>query len=236
MRTARTALTDAQVAQLRADGFLVVAQITSHGEVRMLRRIFDRLFVEHRKRPVGTGPDRESVWQFEMPVLESPFLVDTQFRANALAIARRVLGTGATQTGEQAIVKPPGARETPWHQDEAYWTPGFTYASLTVWMALDDVGPHNGCLQYVPGSHRRLHPHHRRGTIEGFPELELVDAPRTPGALCPLSAGGATIHLQRTAHCAGPNDSPAERHAYVMGFGLPPVAIVATEMARRIED
>jgi Phytanoyl-CoA dioxygenase (PhyH) len=231
MRTAKLALSDVQVEQLRADGFLVVEQITSCGEVQMLRRIFDRLFVDHRKRPVGTGRDRQSVWQFEMPVFESPLLVDTQFRANALAIARRVLGAGATQTGEQAIVKPPGARETPWHQDEAYWTPGFQYASLTVWMALDDVSVHNGCLQYIPGSHHVLHLHRLRGTIDGFPELEFVDAPRMPGVLCPVSAGGATVHLQRTAHFAGPNDSPAERHAYVMGFALPPVPLVPAKIA-----
>ena len=189
----------------------------------MFRRILDPLFEQYRKRRRSRRErDRDSVWQFEMPVLHAPQLVDTQFRANALNIARQVLGATATQTGEQAIIKPPGARETPWHQDEAYWSDAYEYASLTVWMAVDDVDIRNGCLQYVPRSHDSVRPHRLRGHIDGFPELELIEPPASTPTVCPLTAGGATIHLPRTMHFAGPNQTTRERRAYVMGFGLPP--------------
>lgn len=41
-----------------------------------------------------------------------------------------------------------------WHQDYSYWTRTRPLAHLTCWIALDDATRDNGCLQYVPGSHR----------------------------------------------------------------------------------
>lgn len=41
-----------------------------------------------------------------------------------------------------------------WHQDYSYWTRTTPLAHLTCWIGLDDSTAANGCLHYVPGSHR----------------------------------------------------------------------------------
>lgn len=41
-----------------------------------------------------------------------------------------------------------------WHQDYSYWTRTQPMQHLTCWIGLDDATRHNGCLQYIPGSHR----------------------------------------------------------------------------------
>jgi ectoine hydroxylase-related dioxygenase (phytanoyl-CoA dioxygenase family) len=41
-----------------------------------------------------------------------------------------------------------------WHQDFSYWTRTQPMAHLSCWIGLDDSTPENGCLHYVPGSHR----------------------------------------------------------------------------------
>src|SRR5215472_14626278 len=41
-----------------------------------------------------------------------------------------------------------------WHQDYSYWTRTAPIAHVTCWVALDDSTVDNGCLYYVPGSHR----------------------------------------------------------------------------------
>jgi len=41
-----------------------------------------------------------------------------------------------------------------WHQDYSYWTRTQPVAHLTCWIGLDDAARDNGCLQYIPGSHR----------------------------------------------------------------------------------
>lgn len=41
-----------------------------------------------------------------------------------------------------------------WHQDYSYWTRTKPVAHLTCWIGLDDSDHQNGCLQYIPGSHK----------------------------------------------------------------------------------
>ena len=52
------------------------------------------------------------------------------------------------------ILKPAQyGRETPWHQDEAYWNPGALHCGLSVWMPLDEASLESGCMQFIPRSH-----------------------------------------------------------------------------------
>ena len=41
-----------------------------------------------------------------------------------------------------------------WHQDYSYWTRTRPIAHLSCWIGLDDSTRENGCVHYVPGSHR----------------------------------------------------------------------------------
>ena len=41
-----------------------------------------------------------------------------------------------------------------WHQDYSYWTRTRPMAHLSCWIALDDATVDNGCVHYVPRSHR----------------------------------------------------------------------------------
>jgi ectoine hydroxylase-related dioxygenase (phytanoyl-CoA dioxygenase family) len=41
-----------------------------------------------------------------------------------------------------------------WHQDFSYWTRTRPMAHLSCWIGLDDATRDNGCVQYIPGSHR----------------------------------------------------------------------------------
>jgi hypothetical protein len=41
-----------------------------------------------------------------------------------------------------------------WHQDYSYWTRTQPMAHLSCWIGLDDSTQQNGCVHYVPGSHR----------------------------------------------------------------------------------
>jgi ectoine hydroxylase-related dioxygenase (phytanoyl-CoA dioxygenase family) len=41
-----------------------------------------------------------------------------------------------------------------WHQDYSYWTRTTPMAHLSCWIGLDDATRENGCVHYIPGSHR----------------------------------------------------------------------------------
>ena len=48
--------------------------------------------------------------------------------------------------------------EVPWHQDCAYFQPS-PNVILSAWIAVDETTRANGCMQVLPGSHKRLYPH-----------------------------------------------------------------------------
>jgi hypothetical protein len=56
---------------------------------------------------------------------------------------------------DQLFCKPPrNGGVVAWHQDYSYWTRTGPIQHLTCWIGLDDTDIENGCLHYIPGSHR----------------------------------------------------------------------------------
>jgi ectoine hydroxylase-related dioxygenase (phytanoyl-CoA dioxygenase family) len=69
--------------------------------------------------------------------------------------ASQLLGGRVRFWHDQLFAKP--ARHggvVAWHQDYSYWTRTQPMAHLSCWIGLDDAIVENGCLHYVPGSHR----------------------------------------------------------------------------------
>lgn len=69
--------------------------------------------------------------------------------------ASQLLGGSVRFWHDQLFCKP--ARHggvVAWHQDYSYWTRTQPMAHLTCWIGLDDSTADNGCLHYIPGSHR----------------------------------------------------------------------------------
>lgn len=222
-----------QIARYREDGFITLDEISPPAEVELLREVFDRLFATRAGHERGrqydlAGTDdasRPTLPQILNPVEFAPELEQTLFRANALAIARQLLGPEAMPWFEHAILKPANyGAPTPWHQDEAHRNdPGVAYEQLSIWMPLQRATPANGCMQFLPGSH--LGPvlaHHSPGDDPRVTALECIgDFDPAAARLCPLPAGGATVHHSRTLHFAGPNHSDIPRRAYILVFRGP---------------
>ncbi|MEP7269955.1 MAG: phytanoyl-CoA dioxygenase family protein [Acidobacteriota bacterium] len=72
-----------------------------------------------------------------------------------LALLTRLLGEGPEMFQSMALIKPPGGREKPWHQDHAYFDLPRATKIVGVWIALEDANTENGCMRIMPGWHRR---------------------------------------------------------------------------------
>lgn len=69
--------------------------------------------------------------------------------------ASQLLGGAVRFWHDQLFCKP--ARDggvVAWHQDFSYWTRTRPMSHLTCWIGLDRATRDNGCLHYIPGSHR----------------------------------------------------------------------------------
>jgi len=223
-----------QVQFFHENGYLSIPTITTQEEIERLKIIYDRLFSQRAGREEGNqfdlgGSDEDGqtavLPQILNPKKYAPELEETLFRVNARAISKQLLGEGCEDRGEHAIFKPAkfGA-PTPWHQDEAYWGTDWEYCSLSVWMPLQEATLENGCLWFVPKSHRwEVLPHHcinNDPRVHGL-ELDNREKHTQDAVACPLPSGGATFHRNATLHYAGPNKTSIPRRAYILGFGLP---------------
>ncbi len=69
--------------------------------------------------------------------------------------ASQLLGGAVRLWHDQLFCKPAHhGGVVAWHQDYSYWTRTKPLAHLTCWIGLDDTTRDNGCVHYVPGSHR----------------------------------------------------------------------------------
>ena len=105
-----------------------------------------------------------------------------------------------------------------WHQDR--WVDLDRDPQITVWTALDPASIANGCMQIVPGSHRRLrNPSDGSGFLsdEQRTELERLIEARAPQH-CPvhlkLEAGAAVLLHNWTLHRSGTNTTAIPRRAF----------------------
>lgn len=73
-------------------------------------------------------------------------------------IAARLAGVkGIRLWHDQLLYKPPQsgvAGNIGWHQDQGYWQCLDSNTAITAWVALEDVDEENGCMEFVPGSHK----------------------------------------------------------------------------------
>lgn len=226
-------LTAEQIQFYNDNGYLVIDQISTPEELAGLREIYDRLFAEKAGREKGNqfdlaGDDEEGAVaklpQILGPSNFAPEMKETLAWANAGAIARALLGTEDIGQGDHAILKPAGyGAPTPWHQDEAYWDPGYNHFGLSIWMPLQDVDASSGCMHFVPGSHLAEVVEHQpignNPKVHGLETVEAIDMDRAVAV--PLAAGGCTIHGGRTLHYAPGNTSPIDRRAWIMMANSP---------------
>jgi Phytanoyl-CoA dioxygenase (PhyH) len=106
-----------------------------------------------------------------------------------------------------------------WHQDYSYWTRTVPLQHLTCWIGLDDATTENGCLYYVPKSHRwgLLKKPDLAGDMDGLMKF-LNEEQKTEFKPVPieLKKGFATFHHPLMVHGSFANKSPKSRRAFVL--------------------
>ncbi|MDX1931289.1 MAG: phytanoyl-CoA dioxygenase family protein [Capsulimonadales bacterium] len=119
---------------------------------------------------------------------------------------------------DQALFKPPFGNPTAWHLDNPYWSFS-SRDSLSIWVALDDATPGNGCMWYLPGTHRTARFENvgigekMADLFRHYPEWREIDP-----VACPCPAGSAVFHNGLTAHGAGANMTNKPRRAMTCAY------------------
>lgn len=129
-------------------------------------------------------------------------------------------------------------REVPWHQDGEYW-PMRPLATCSVWIAIDPVSTANGCMRFIPGSHRReeLYRHHtseRRDLVLNL-ELDRDQFDESRAVNVELEPGQMSFHDVRLIHGSLANSSGQRRAALILRY-MPATSHYDRSLVRQRRD
>lgn len=213
-------ISDEQRREFQENGFFVLESVFSLEEMEELCRHIDAFHQrqeEELKAQGGTiGISRANEISF------TPFLAEAdetikQFvlRPEFVAICTQLLSQDVDLYWNQLVFKAPeGNKEFPWHQDDGY-TPVTPSPYLTLWLALNDATPENGCISVLPGSHKKgLVPHEKTPIgLACYPS----DSP-DQGVMVPVKSGSIAVFQSLTMHKSGVNRSQGMRKAYIIQY------------------
>jgi len=133
------------------------------------------------------------------------------------------------------FAKPPiDGHATPWHQDGQYW-PIRPLATCTVWLAVDDSTPENGCLKFIKGSHRdqklKSHNENNSQNLTLNQELANEEFDETEAVNLVLDRGQISLHDVYLVHGSEANNSPKARRAITMRF-MPTTSIFDHQLVK----
>jgi hypothetical protein len=139
-----------------------------------------------------------------------------------LDMVSQAIGPDFLLWGTTVFGKPAGTgKRVPWHQDGEYW-PIRPLATCSVWIALDDATPENGCLRVIPGSHRqqRLRRHNANDSpaLTLNQELDESEYDERDAVDIVLEAGQLSLHDVYMVHGSEPNRSDKRRAGFVCRY------------------
>ena len=212
------AVTPDQVREWNERGYFVLPDLYTKDEVAEFTREVDR-YVEkaqaHLKKVGGKLFISQADGIVFAPHLVARSAIARRYAAHprVAAICRDLLGPDVRLYWDQAVYKYPSfPKEFPWHQDNGY-TFVLPELYLTIWVALSDATPENGCVEVVPGSHRLGTLEHRTAD-EGF-FCHVGD----DGVRAPIRAGSAVVFSSLTVHRTGPNRTQSDvRRSYILQY------------------
>ncbi len=143
-----------------------------------------------------------------------PFWVRLISDERLLDIAEQYVGPNIALFASHYISKPPGdGQPVLWHQDGSYW-PLEPMEVVTLWLAVDDSRPENGCMRVIPGTQgMQLHEMKRHtdeaNVLSSRMDPEWVNENQAVDIV--LQAGGVSVHHPNIVHGSNANVSDRRR-------------------------
>ena len=215
-------LLDDVASRYEADGFCFPVRVIGESEARahLARVVALENAVEGGNRRLRGSA--HLAYRFVDDLARTPALLDC---------VARILGPDLLLWGSSCFIKAPHSPSyVSWHQDLHYWGLDGT-EEVTAWLALSASNEANGCMRFVPGSHRRG-PLAHRDSFSGDNLLsrgqELAVAVEEHEALAVrLAPGEVSLHHGRMFHASGPNTTPGWRVGLALRYVSPSIRQIA---------
>ena len=224
-------ITEEQKQHLDREGYFLLEDVFTQSDMEALARNIEALNSRNEERLRAEGSKEGSnsrageITFTSHLAQQDEAICDFCKRPEFVAITTQLLGPDIDLYWNQSVFKhPEGRKEFPWHQDDAYAevTPA---PYLTLWLALNDATPENGCISVMPGSHRHgIVPHQATDIGKVCHSNDDPDQ----GTLVPLKSGSMAVFWSQTFHKSGPNLSNRTRKAFVIQYSQSPLRYAMT--------
>ena len=225
------ALTDAQKQKFEEDGYIIVPNLLTDEEVELVGQRADSIASGEVTPEPGYGIQVEpSIERGEVTAnsrVESIRKLGGLVRKDLVMnghgtnpkitdILADLLGPDIKLLGDQFFMKSSvhGSRKN-YHQDSQSWQNVAPDNLVSCWAALDDATVENGCLWFIPGSHKW-------GLIGVEREREIeqqsLSGPLENEVPVELKAGDCSFHHSLLLHRSGANRSSQRRRGYATHY------------------
>ena len=220
-------LSEAEVDRYHENGYVIPEYRLPEETLQDIRADYDRLLARHPE------------FRDYCPMLLRYDLSFLNYARdpNILDMVAQVIGPDIILWNSSFFAKPAvNGKKTPWHQDGEYW-PLRPLATCTVWLAIDEATVENGCLKFMPGSHKRkeLRPHRTNKDPNFTLHQELLESEYDDDKAVPLEleAGQMSLHDVYLLHGSEANDSGKPRRGMTMRF-MPGTSVFDREKAKQL--
>ncbi|MAE61501.1 MAG: hypothetical protein CMJ49_09120 [Planctomycetaceae bacterium] len=203
-------LSEDQVAAFGSDGFVVVENLYDGATMAEWKRVV----LEVMEAESAFHESGVRVW---MADAIHPMFRDAMSDAHVAAMLRQLIGANVEFLSAKAVYKNAETSfATPWHQDWQYW---FGPTKLSVWIALDEATPENGCLKVLRGSHVKHFEHLHLDGEQGFVnQIEPEQVAEWSPVEVALPVGGAVFFHDQLVHSSHPNTSGQDRWSMISTY------------------
>ena len=224
----KTALTPDQINRYQNDGFLHVPGFLSPDEVATLKKeVLETVTGMGKRKVAGDAADlgeesdyyskvftqRLNLWKINDTI--KSFMLNPKLGE---MLAKLSGNQGIRVWHDQALIKEPYGNPTSWHLDNPYWSFS-SRTAISVWIALEDATPFNGCMCFVPGTHKLAEftnadiGQNMGDLFKVYPKMGEIDPVPVP-----MKAGDCSFHNGLVAHGAGANMTRGRRVAMTCAY------------------
>ncbi len=221
-------LTQEQIASYRRDGILSYKGLLNQDEVAELKAaVLEAISTMGKQKVAGDGAEivegesyydkvftqRLNLWRINDTVKK--FMLNPELGRMLCQLSDQ---KAYRVWHDQALIKEPFGNPTGWHLDNPYWSFNSHHA-VSVWIALDEATPYNGCMCFIPGSQKQAKfdnvdiGENLAALFDIYPSMAETD----PVAF-PMKPGDCSFHNGLTAHGAGANMTRTRRMAMTCAY------------------
>ena len=208
-------LSSEELTTYNKDGYLFPKRVLTKTEAAFCKSKLDKYFSRFGEGARGNGPMTKRahiILRWAAELARHPSIVDS---------VADIIGSDILCWSSAIFTKESNSENfVSWHQDANYW--GLSSSRVvSAWVALTTANVENGCMRFLPGSHKNLEEHNDitddyNMLSRGQTMLSGVDEKKAVNVT--LKAGEYALFHVNLAHSSLPNGSTNDRIGFVFRY------------------